>query len=164
MQHVRRDGVRWPLGRDDEHIHANQSTAWMLLRNAPMVLLRRFSPKEDKRRMTAAAYRGELSGAWLGLENHLNYVHRRGGSMHPEEALGLAAVFNSAWVDDYLRSLSGNTQINASDLRRMPMPALSEIEAIGRALGSTAAPLSVVDEAVMRIAGPAGEQGERMAA
>ena len=29
-------------------------TAWMLLHSEPMVVLRRFSPKEDVRRMTAA--------------------------------------------------------------------------------------------------------------
>lgn len=163
MQHVRRDGIRWPLGRPEEQVRVGAATGWMLLRSAPMVLLRRFSPKEDARRVTAVAYLGELPCDYLALENHLNFVHRKGGSMSPHEAIGLAAVLNSAPVDAFLRGLSGSTQVNAADLRRLPLPPLEVIAAIGRELAGAHAPLARVDEVVARLGAAAGEPG-RMAA
>ena len=150
MQHVHRSGVHWPGRREHEHIEANSATGWMLLHNSPMVLMRRFSPKEDLRRMTAVAYLGELPCQFLGLENHLNYVHRRGGALERHEAIGLAAVLGCQRVDDFLRGRSGNTQVNASDLRQLPLPGWGSIQAIGRALDQAGSPLSVIDEVVER--------------
>lgn len=131
MQHVRKTGVAWPLNKKREHIVACGATAWMLLPNAPMVLMRRFSPKEDVRRITACAYTGGLPGAMLGLENHLNYIYRPGGAMSSNEARGLAAYLNSVAVDSYIRSVSGSTQVNATEMRQLPLPPLEELIAMG---------------------------------
>jgi adenine-specific DNA-methyltransferase len=154
MQHVRRAGVTWPCGHPSEHLAANSCTSWMLLRNAPMVILRRFSPKEDIKRVTATAYLGRLGGDWLGLENHLNYIHRPGCSMTAQEVLGLAAVLNSERVDGFFRSLAGSTQINASDLRRLPLPTWDAICALGERLergdGDVAQPDALIEQLMPR--------------
>ncbi len=68
MPHVRRLGVAWPRGHRAEHIERNNATEWMLLPNEPFVLLRRFSPKEDVRRVTATAYLADLPGERIGIE------------------------------------------------------------------------------------------------
>lgn len=76
-----------------------------------MVVMRRFSPKEDQRRVTAAAYIGGLPGDALGLENHLNYIYRPGGTVSAEEALGLAAYLNSSMVDIALRAVTSSARV-----------------------------------------------------
>jgi adenine-specific DNA-methyltransferase len=68
---------------------------------------------------------------WIGLENHLNYVYRNGADLTQAEAMGLSAYFNSALVDRYFRAISGNTQVNATEIRTMPMPDAKTIIRIG---------------------------------
>ncbi len=148
MQHVKRLDVRWPMVRSQEHIEANAASSWMMLHNEPMVLMRRFSPKEDTRRMTAAAYLGDLPCNYLALENHLNYIHRPGGSMTAHEARGLAAVLSSDSLDLHFRAVSGNTQINATELRAAPLPDWETILGIADRLANTKMTLDQVDLAV----------------
>lgn len=132
MQHVQPMQVRWPIQKKREHILAVAGAAWMLVPNVPMVVLRRFSPKEAARRVTAAPYSGELPGASIGLENHLNYLYRPGGTMTPEEARGFAAFLSSSLVDTHFRAIAGSTQVNATELRQLPLPPLALIQEIGR--------------------------------
>jgi adenine-specific DNA-methyltransferase len=135
MQHIRPMHLSWPISKKREHIAANAATAWMLVPNANMVVMRRFSPKEDNRRVIAAPYlAGSLPGEALGLENHTNYLYRPGGELTADEAKGFAAFLNSSVVDRYLRMVAGSTQVNAADLRAMPCPSLDRITQIGRSL------------------------------
>lgn len=137
LQHVGQQCISWPINKKREHIKANADSAWMLVRNQPMVVMRRFSPKEDERRVTCAAYGcglDRLPGDVIGLENHLNYIHRPGGQMTPHEARGLSAFLASKVVDDHFRALAGTTQVNATELRKLPLPPLATLVAIGQAL------------------------------
>jgi adenine-specific DNA-methyltransferase len=147
LQHVAQQRIRWPVGHRAEHFVADGASAWQLLPNAPMVVMRRFSPKEDPRRVTCAPYLGELPGPSLALENHLNYIHRPGGRMTEIEVRGLAALLASAPVDEALRASAGSTQVNATDLRRLRLPGWALIEAIGRAV-PVRATLEQIDNAV----------------
>ncbi len=149
MQHVHATGVRWPLGesfRKPEHIHASAPSK-LLVPNATYVLLRRFSAKEEERRLTAAVLReGELPGAQLGLENHLNFIHRPRGKVSHEEAVGLATLLNTAMLDTYFRISSGNTQVSATELRVLPLPAPEILQRIARR--SANSPESTADQIV----------------
>jgi adenine-specific DNA-methyltransferase len=132
MQHVTPMRISWPIRKKKEHIVASGATTWMLVPNQNMVVLRRFSPKEAKRRITAAPYiANSIPGELIGLENHTNYIYRPGGNMSEDEVRGLAAYLNSTFVDAQLRSVSGNTQVNAGDLRALPIASLDLILAIG---------------------------------
>ena len=135
MQHVGQQRIRWPLNKKREHIAATAENAWMLLPNMPMVLMRRFSPKEAERRVVCASYEGTLPGSVVGVENHLNYIHRPSGAMSVHETRGLAAYLSSRVVDSHLRALAGTTQVNAVELRRLPLPPLERLIAIGMGLG-----------------------------
>lgn len=125
MQHVQPGSVRWPLGngmRKPEYILASAGPK-LLVQNGTYVLLRRFSAKEEVRRLTAAVLReGQLPGDVVGLENHLNFIHRPGGRLDPDEAVGLVTLLSSSLVDDYFRVANGNTQVNATDIEAMPLP------------------------------------------
>ncbi len=134
LQHIGQQRIQWPIQKKREHIVASGENAWMLVKNVPMVVMRRFSPKEDVRRVTCSPYLGTLPGAAIGLENHLNYIHRPGGRMTEEQARGLAGYLASNIVDTHFRALAGSTQVNATELRQLPLPPLSCIEEIGRRL------------------------------
>jgi len=137
MQHVHPGVVRWPIGegmRKPEYILATAGPK-LLVSNATYVLLRRFSAKEEARRLTAAVlHAGALPGDVIGLENHLNFIHRPGGAIDTEEALGLAALLSSTLVDDYFRVANGNTQVNATDIEGMPFPEAGTIRRLGAAV------------------------------
>ncbi|GFM83522.1 hypothetical protein PSCICN_42140 [Pseudomonas cichorii] len=151
MQHVRHVGIKWPIQKKREHIVSNAASAWMLLRNTNYVIMRRFSPKEDVRRVTAAPYLARsLPGEFIGIENHLNYIYRPGGGLSRAETLGLSAFLNSKIVDAYFRAISGSTQVNATELRKLRFPPLESIVAIGDLLSDTPT-LAEVDGAVERV-------------
>lgn len=96
------------------------------------VLLRRFSAKEERRRLTASWFvRAESTGPYLALENHLNYVYYVGRELTIDETYGLTALFNSALLDRYFRMISGNTQVNATEIRTIPFPTLEKVATIG---------------------------------
>jgi len=97
------------------------------------VLLRRFSAKEERRRLTASWFlRAEGTRPYLALENHLNYVYHADHELTDDEVYGLTALFNSALLDRYFRIISGNTQVNATEIRTIPFPTLKQVAAIGQ--------------------------------
>ncbi len=97
------------------------------------VFLRRFSAKEERRRLTASCFFATHQRApFIAVENHLNYVYHRARELTDDEVYGLAALFNSTMLDRYFRSISGNTQVNATEVRTMPLPDLEVVARIGR--------------------------------
>lgn len=164
MPHVRRSHIDWPRQHKAEHIESNDSSAWMLLPNEPLVILRRFSPKEDERRTTAAPYEGHLPGTRIGLENHLNVICGADAPMSVAVARGLAAWLNSRAVDEYLRQRLGSTQINAVELRSLPVPDIATLAQLGCDLPEMPN-LDQIDEHVSRLVHRVvdGAQGARAA-
>ena len=104
-----------------------------LLPTRNYVLLRRFSAKEERRRLTASCiFHSEEQRPYVALENHLNYVYHADRELTVDEIYGLTALFNSALLDLYFRTISGNTQVNATDLRTMKFPGLKAVARIGK--------------------------------
>ncbi len=104
----------------------------LLTEDKNLVLLRRFSAKEQHRRLTAAPLlKGRMGSDVIGLENHINYIYRPKGHISKEITLGLAALLNSALLDMYFRISNGNTQVSATEIRAMPLPPLEVIQEIG---------------------------------
>ncbi len=137
IQHIGRMAITWPLYRfaKPQRIQIGLDTRALLLPNTNYILIRRFSSKEENSRITAAPYlKGTLSSEFLGIENHVNYIHRSGGVLSESETLGVAAFLNSRWADQYFRLSSGNTQVSATELRNLPLPSLEEIRRIGQQL------------------------------
>ena len=155
MNHVRAMRVSFPNGvRKPQFIERTAMKRSLLLPNRNYVLLRRFSAKEEPRRLVAAPWlRGLFSCAWLGIENHLNYIYRPGGELDEDESVGLSALLNSELLDTYFRVSSGNTQVSATELRAMPLPPLEKITAAGRRLRAESLNVSRVDAVVKEILG-----------
>ena len=155
MNHITPMRVTWPLaGRKPEYIKHIGAARPLLVPNRNYVLLRRFSAKEERRRLTAAPYLAQdYRIPVIGIENHLNYVHRPGSTLSEEEAFGLAALFNSRLLDTYFRAINGNTQVNATELRAMPLPAHELIVEIGRHARTLPHGAEKLDELVATIVG-----------
>ena len=155
MNHVRAMQVTWPLDRHKCEYIARAGAEALLVPNKNYVLIRRFSAKEEPRRLTAAPYIAtNFAIQDVGLENHLNYVHRPGGTLSEDEAWGLAALYNSRLLDTWFRTVNGNTQVSATELRAMPLPARETIVALGRSVKHLADPLEGGDERVANMTHP----------
>lgn len=121
-----------PKNGKPTHILVNEASKKLLVPAKTYILLKRFTAKEEKRRIVAGIMEATDSySEWVGLENHLNYVYRKGADLSKADAFGLAAFFNSAFVDRYFRAISGNTQVNATEIRGMPVPDMSTLTQIG---------------------------------
>ncbi|RKW93787.1 Eco57I restriction-modification methylase domain-containing protein [Corynebacterium diphtheriae] len=90
------------------------------------VLVKRFSAKEEKRRIVAAVWDGPI----VAFDNKTNFFHSNGQGLDPELAVGLAMWLNSTHVDDFFRVFSGHTQVNAGDLKMMPYPTVEQLRAL----------------------------------
>lgn len=105
----------------------------LLLPTRNYVLLRRFSAKEERRRLTASCFLADNENKpYVALENHLNYVYHRSRELTTDEIYGIAALFNSSLLDRFFRTISGNTQVNATELRTMKFPDLETVARIGK--------------------------------
>jgi adenine-specific DNA-methyltransferase len=136
--HFERGFVHWPKpgGRKPNAIRNTEQTQELLLPGATYVLVKRFTSKEERRRVVACIYDpGRIRAERVGFENHLNYFHARGRGLPMDLAKGLAAFLNSTLVDGYFRQFNGHTQVNATDLRNIRYPTRAELELLGGKIG-----------------------------
>jgi adenine-specific DNA-methyltransferase len=136
--HLRQGSVEWPNGgaRKPNALALGPCADDLLVPAGHYVLVKRFSAKEEPRRVVAAVYDPAcVPGDRVAFENHLNYYHWHGSGLPPMVAKGLAAFLNSTFVDSYFRQFSGHTQVNATDLRALRYPAWDELVALGRCVG-----------------------------
>lgn len=133
MHNVRPFVTRFPpANAKPNHILNSAASRRLLVPARRYVLLKRFTAKEERRRLVAGIVQPtDCYSEWLGLENHLNYVHRGNAELREDEAYGLAAYFNSELLDRYFRTISGNTQVNAAEIRALPMPSAVTLSKIG---------------------------------
>lgn len=136
--HFKQGFVEWPNGntRKPNALALGPRAHELVVPEGHYVLTRRFSAKEERRRIVAAVYDPmRVNAPQVAFENHLNYFHARGAGLPATLAKGLAAYLNSSLVDAYFRQFSGHTQVNASDLRSLPYPTRSALVDLGRRIG-----------------------------
>jgi adenine-specific DNA-methyltransferase len=151
MHNVRAMRIEWPTqtGRKPQYISISSDSDHLLLPNKNYVLFRRFTTKEETRRLVAAPLvLGQLKTTNVGLENHLNYMHRPGGFLSVDEVFGFSAIYNSEFFDLYFRTLNGNTQVSATELRAIPLPSLKRILIIGELVRKCQRPWQEVEQRV----------------
>jgi adenine-specific DNA-methyltransferase len=134
MHNMQNMKVVWPSKKNKKPaaIASTESTSPLLLPVKNYVLLKRFTSKEQKRRLDSAVLKqSEFPYESVGIENHVNYIHKPKGSLSIGEVFGIAALLNTGLIDNYFRSLNGHTQVNATEIRNLPLPDLSVIKKIG---------------------------------
>lgn len=113
-------------------------------------VVRRFSTKEEKRRVVAGVVDpAGLDSPVIGFENHLNVFHAHRAGLPEALARGLAVYLNSTLVDEAFRRFNGHTQVNATDLRLMKYPPRDTLVALGEwAMSSGALTQEAIDDRV----------------
>ncbi len=154
--HFSAGGIRWPIAgiKKPNAIVHTQATAKYLYPNGFYAVVRRFSSKEEKRRIVAAVVDpGDVLGAALGFENHLNVFHRRRTPLSEPIARGLVAYLSTTAVDRYFRQFNGHTQVNATDLRTLRFPDIEALTQLGEwAKAHRDAPQDAIDRQVQTMA------------
>lgn len=146
--------VKWPMVdvRKPQAIAVTAETEPLLLGRGTYVLVKRFSAKEEARRVVAAIFdSSRVDADRIGFENHLNYFHCGGGGLEDAFARGLTAYLNSTVFDTYFRQFSGHTQVNATDLRNMRYPNAAILSELGARIGDEFPSQAELDEIVCEV-------------
>lgn len=140
LHNVRPMQVEWPgcgnvKGKAKGHyILTHKDSLSRLVENKNLVLLRRFSSKEDKSKLVAAPFLQTQFPNYskIGIENHLNYIYNKSSvEFDINLVYGLSALLNSKVFDIYFRTFNGNINVSATELRDLPLPTFEKITEIG---------------------------------
>ncbi len=145
--------VAWPKlgGRKANALSDDAQTRHLMVPNATYVLTKRFTSKEERRRVVAVILdpaRLPKHVKQVAIENHVNYYHANGDGLSKALARGLAAFLNSTLVDQFFRQFNGHTQVNAGDLRNLRYPSPKALGALGRKIGKSSPAQAAVDRIV----------------
>jgi len=125
MQNFKKEKLIFPLdSKKEQYIQNLDKTKSLLIKNENYIIVKRFSSKEQHRRINIGyIFKDKLPYDYLGLENHLNYIYREERQLKKDEMKLLGSFLTSKEVDQYFRIFNGNTQVNATDILNLPIPA-----------------------------------------
>ncbi len=155
--HLKGQGAVWPVegSKKANAIVRNGETEKWLYPNGFYCVVRRFSSKEESRRIVASVVNPQAFGdaPMLGFENHLNVFHDGKRGLPEALARGLAVFLNSTAVDERFRRFNGHTQVNATDLKTMKYPSRDALMALGAwAMTQESLSQAMVDAQLERLA------------
>lgn len=129
-QHIKDGRVIWPIGKDGEVIKTDHKA--YLQENSDFLLVKRFTAKEEKRRLQCGIYLKQRYNQfkYVSTQNKVNFIK----CDSPCITYGLYALLNSSLYDAYYRIMNGSTQVNSTEINQMPIPDKSIIEEMGREL------------------------------
>lgn len=153
--HLNGQNTEWPkVGtKKPNAIHRNVKTEKWLFPTGFYCVVRRFSSKEEKRRIKASVVQPDtFAGAEaLGFENHLNVFHEGKHGLPAALARGLAVFLNTTAVDENFRRFSGHTQVNATDLKLMKYPSRKMLITLGEKAEGLASDQQGIDLLVQKL-------------
>ena len=134
VHHFSGGRFEWPKEHKKPNaLTLNTETRKWLMPRGWYVITRRFSAKEERRRIVAHVVDPKkLPYEFYGFENHLNVFHNGKAGLDADFAFGLALFLNSTIVDQKFRIFSGHTQVNATDLRAMRYPSRATLVHYGK--------------------------------
>lgn len=149
---VRSGVIEWPrVMNKPQAFRVDEDPARkLLIPEGIYVIVKRFSAKEERRRLVSSV--AQFNGP-VAIENHLNYFHEKGNGMPLDLARGLSLWLNSTAVDELFRTFSGHTQVNAGDLKTLPYPSREDLSALGREVPERQPDQETIDAIVSRLLG-----------
>jgi adenine-specific DNA-methyltransferase len=110
-------------------------------RNKNLIVIKRIPAKSDDRFLNAAIYFAAQrpQNPFISTHNKLNFIDTKSEKeeMSARFAFGLFALLNSTIYDRFLSIISKSKQINAKEMRELPLPPKHLIENIGVRLMAT---------------------------
>lgn len=134
--HLKNHRLSWPQeSKKPNAISKSEEITKQLFSKGFYVLVKRFSTKEEKKRVVASLVTpDDFLNDSIAFENHLNVFHINKTSLPEDVAYGLICWLNSTYIDEKFRLFSGHTQVNATDLRNIPYPSIKKLEELGKNL------------------------------
>ena len=134
--HFKNYRIDWPKeSKKPNAIVFADETKSMFVPAGNYVVVKRFSTKEEKKRIVASLITADdIAASSLAFENHLNVFHFEKKGLQKELALGLVVWLNTTFLDNQFRKFSGHTQVNATDLRNLPFPSKEKLIELGKKL------------------------------
>jgi len=134
-QHIKDGRVAFPIGKENEYISNELPSLVQLNRN--YLFVKRFTAKEERRRLQCAIYLADQYPEFskISTQNKINFIDTIDNTgMTAELVCGLYIILNSTLYDIYYRILNGSTQVNATEMNNIPVPARSILEKLGKKL------------------------------
>ncbi len=128
--HLRNGGVVWPV------VSKKANAIKLTLNQIPKiafpsgyyVVVKRFSSKEEKRRIWPALIKPDsFPASFFTVENHINIFHINKNGIERKLAIGLFVFLSTQYVDNQFRKFSGHTQVNATDLKQLKYPTQDQL-------------------------------------
>ena len=128
--HIHEGKVIWPIGKQGEYIVTQKQG--FLQPNGNYLFVKRFTSKEEKRRLQCGMYRLKdyPQFEYISTQNKINYIACQSLCL----LYGMYALFGSTLYDQYYRILNGSTQVNSTEVNTIPIPSKDIIEAMGKEL------------------------------
>jgi hypothetical protein len=134
--HCVMNGCVWPKpnGKKPNALSIDEQTRKALFPLGYYCVVKRFSSKEEQRRISASVITPEAfkHADALAFENHLNVFHESRAGIPHALAFGLSVYLNTSFVDNVFRRFNGHTQVNATDLRQLRYPSRDTLVQIGK--------------------------------
>jgi adenine-specific DNA-methyltransferase len=123
------DGHEIRLKRENGQ-YLSKKRAGFLQDNVDYIFVKRFSTKEESRRIQTAYYDAErfLPEKQISTDNKLNFVVAGSSDL----LKGAFLVMSSTIFDEYYRLLSGNTQVNSMEINSMKFPDAHSLATLGK--------------------------------
>lgn len=123
MNNLRLDGeVEWPQENPQRpQFFAPSERDPLVVPNQWLVLVRRFSSRDDAKRLVVSVWNpGKSPATSIAIENRVNVIMGGSSPFTQEQAELVAHHLRRPEVESWFRARSGTTQVNATDLRAVP--------------------------------------------
>lgn len=130
--------IRFPQPVKRQYLMTNDER--LVQKNKNMIIIKRVPAKSDDRFVNSAIYMAaQLPGyRYISTHNKINFIDtvNKNEEMSPRFVFGLFALLNSTIYDRYISIMSKSKQINAKEMKDLPLPPRHIIENIGMRLMS----------------------------
>ena len=125
--------IKFPTTVGKQYVSTENSA--IVQKNKNLVIVKRVPAGSDERFVNAAVYLASQLPEFRQISTHnkINFIDTKDkdGEMSQRLAFGLFALLNSTIYDRYLSIISKSKQINAKEMRTLPLPPRGLIENIG---------------------------------
>lgn len=133
-QNIADGRIMFPI-KDKPNYVSNEKNG-LIQKNANYLIVKRFSSKEEIRRLQCGILlKTDFEKyEYISTQNKVNFITGINHELSYDEVYGLFVIFNSTIYDGYYRILNGSTQVNSSEVNKIPIPNSEVIKKMGRDL------------------------------